>query len=146
MIGKLSNLPGRYKLKIVFFLFWTLFSDLNANPLPAVKDLYFTLFSGHLHQGPNSESTSLKILTCGDKLKVITRDKDEKTNSKFEWVKLQAGNYIGFVRNDFISSDLPSCFNNRYPKFVEKFNLELTDKYNWGRLYDNYVWGKSKVK
>jgi hypothetical protein len=146
MIGKLSNLHGRYKLKIVFFLFWTLFFDLNATSLPVVNDLYFTLFSGHLHQGPNAQSTSLKILNCGDKLKVITSDKEEKTNSKFEWVKLQTGNYIGFVRKDFISNDQPSCFNNKYLKFVEKFNLEITDKYNWGRLYDNYVWGKSKVK
>jgi hypothetical protein len=31
-------------------------------------------------------------------------------------------------------------------KFVEQFKLELTDKYNWGRLYDQYVLGKSKVK
>jgi hypothetical protein len=123
-----------------------LFFNLNAAPKPVVKEVYFNLFAGHLHQGPNPESTSLKLLNCGDNLRVISEEKEVKTSSKFEWVKLQTGEYIGYVRKEFLSNETPSCFNNKFMKFVDQFKLEITDKYNWGRLYDNYVWGKSKVK
>lgn len=119
---------------------------MQANQPPVIKDVYFNLFSGHLHQGPNPQSTSLKVLNCGDKLKVVSSEKDPSSASRFIWSKLQTSTYIGFVRQDFLSFEVPNCFNNKYLKFVEQFKLEVTDKYNWGRLYDHYVSGKSRVK
>jgi hypothetical protein len=146
MTGKLFNLHGRFRLKILFFLILISLSNIFAAQTPAIKDVYFNLYSGHLHQGPNPQSTSLKVLSCGDILKVIPNEKEETPHSKFNWNKLQTASYVGYVRQEFLSAEPPNCFNNKYLKFVEQFKLELTDKYNWGRLYDQYVLGKSKVK
>lgn len=146
MTGKLFNLRGRFRLKKLFFL--TVFFSLNIHAIqtPAIKEVFFNFFSGHLHQGPNPLSSSLKVLNCGDRLRVIPQEKEVATSSRFSWTKLQTATYIGYVREDFLSSGLPDCFNHKYLKFVEQFKLEVTDKYNWGRLYDHYIFGKSKVK
>jgi len=146
MIGKLFNLHGRFRLKLLFFLILISSSNVFGAQVPAIKDVYFNLFSGHLHQVANPQSTSLKVLSCGDILKVISNEKEVTTPSKFNWSKLQTASHIGYVRQEFLSTELPNCFNNKYLKFVEQFKMELTDRYNWGRLYDHYVLGKSKVK
>lgn len=146
MIGKQFNLHGRFRLKKLLFLIFFSSSNIQAAKLPVVKDVYFNLINGHLHQGPNSQSGSLKVLNCGDRLKVISDEKEVSSISRYNWSKLQTSTYVGYVRQDFLSSQLPDCFNNKYLKFVEQFKLEVTDKYNWGRLYDHYVLGKSKVK
>lgn len=146
MTGKQFNLHGRFRLRILFLLILISFSNVFAAQVPAIKDVYFNRFSGHLHQGPDAQSTSLKVLNCGDILKVISNEKEVTTPSKFNWSKLQTASHIGYVRQEFLSTEPPNCFNNKYLKFVEQFKLELTDRYNWGRLYDHYVLGKSKVK
>lgn len=146
MIGKLFNLHGRFRLKLLFFLILISFSNIFAAQVPVIRDAYFNLFSGHLHQGPNPQSTSLKVLNCGDRLKIIPNEKEGTVPVKFSWSKLQTASYIGYVRQEFLSEEPPKCFNNKYLKFIEQFKLELTDKYNWGRLYDQYVLGKSRVK
>ncbi len=117
-----------------------------AAPIPIVNEMYFNLFAGHLHQMANSDSTSLKQLSCGDKVRVLTDENMGKNESRVEWLKVNVGAYIGHVRKDFLVNEPPTCFSNKYLKFVEQFKLEITDKYNLGRLYDNYIWGKSKVK
>lgn len=146
MTGKLFNLHGRFRLKLLFFLILISFSNSFAAQVPVIKDVYFNLFSGHLHQGPNPQSTSLKVLNCGDRFKVITNEKEGATPTKFSWIKLQTASYIGYVRKEFLSDEPPKCYSDKYLKFVEQFKLEVTDKYNWGRLYDQYVLGKSRVK
>ncbi len=146
MIGKQFNLHGRFRLKLLFFLILISFVNIFADQVPVIKDVYFNLFSGHLHQVPNPQSTSLKVLNCGDRLKVVTNEKEGVASTKFSWSKLQTASYIGYVRKEFLSEEPPKCFSNKYLKFVEQFKLELTDKYNWGRLYDQYVLGKSRVK
>ena len=120
--------------------------NIHSAPAPIVQELYFNLISGHLHQGPSSDSSSLKVLSCGDRLKVIPNEKEITSTTRFSWTKLQVATYSGYVRTDFLVSELPNCFNNKYLKFFEQFKVDINDKYNWGRLYDNYVWGKSKVK
>jgi hypothetical protein len=46
----------------------------------------------------------------------------------------------------YISRRKPECFQDRYPRFFDNVALELSDMYYWGKLFDQYVEGRSKVR
>lgn len=109
--------------------------------------LYYKNTFGHIHQAPSSYSASAKSISCGDRVALV----QEKTNtstefSKYSWVKVKYGPSEGFVRTDFLIPKRPTCFQASYRKFFNKFKLELRDVFSWGRLYDQYVVGSSKVR
>ncbi|TDJ06849.1 MAG: SH3 domain-containing protein [Deltaproteobacteria bacterium] len=109
--------------------------------------LYYGNMYGHLHQGPSSYSDSLKSLTCGDRVQLI-QDKSGVTTefSRFSWVKIKYGPNEGFIRAEFLDKSKPKCFQAKYIKFFNQFKIELNDVFTWGRLYDQYVTGSSKVR
>jgi len=47
---------------------------------------------------------------------------------------------------DYLSAKRPTCFQGKYPKFFDALNLDLAELYYWGRLYDHYIQGETRVQ
>ena len=109
--------------------------------------LYYRNMYGHLHQSPSSYADSLKTLSCGDRIQLVP-DKSGTTTefSRFSWAKVKYGPNEGFIRSEFLERGKPNCFQTKYTKFFNQFKVELNDVFSWGRLYDQYVSGSSKVR
>lgn len=103
---------------------------------------YFKNMYGHVHQNASKYSTPLTTIECGHPVKVYEirgRQGDKK------WSRVKVANYKGYVLGEFLSSKKMKCFQDRYPKFINKFPLDVSEMYYWGRLNDQYVRGKSQV-
>ena len=125
---------------VIFFISATSFSE-------SIHYLYYKNIYGHLHQSSSSYSSSINTLSCGDKVKLIQDKKTIVTEfSKYSWTKVKFGLKTGFIRSDFLVRKLPNCFQTKYIKFFNRFELGLQDIYAWGKLYDQYVSGKAKVR
>ena len=120
------------------FVFFLLLS-LNVNS--DIGRLYYTNFLGHVHQHPLKDSNSVTIVQCSHYVKVL-----KKEGLDSDWVYIQVGEDKGFVLRKFLSDKKPSCFQEKYPKFYQSLNLNLSEMYYWGRLYDQFSRGKSQLK
>lgn len=125
-------------LSLLFIL--SVYSSFAAEKV--VGRLYLNIFMGHLHKNPTKLSSSLTTLQCGHALKVLESD---AVNPPKDWMYVSAGDDKGFIHSTSLSSSRPDCFQEKYPRFYNNLNLDLTDMYYWGRLYDHYSSGKSKV-
>lgn len=103
----------------------------------------------HIHQNPNRFSAALTTISCAHPLRVysLTFGKEGKSVELFnkEWRLVKAGPYEGYIRVDFLAASKPECFQDKYAKFFEALDLEVADMYYWGRLYDLYDYGHTKV-
>ena len=116
-------------------------SNEKSAKLKLVGVYYFMPFYGHLHQNPSRYSRGITTLGCGHPVKVFTSE----GRSRGEWDIVKASGRDGFLRQDFLSPKRPPCFEKKYPIFVQKFGLGIDDLFFWGKLYDNYVFGKVKL-
>ena len=103
--------------------------------------LYYSNFLGHLHENPSKDSTSLTIVQCSHSVKVL-----KSSTSIDGWRYVQVGEDKGYIQSQFLVRKRPECLQEKYPKFYNKFELNLSEMYYWGRLYDLYLQGKSKIK
>lgn len=113
---------------------------------------YFSETFGHVHKGPDSQSSSLTGIMCGTKLKVL-----ESKDAPAGWLLVEVGDEKGYVLQKYTSQMAPKsyrddvgandivCFQGMYPRFFSDLNLNITEQYFWGRLYDHYSFGESKV-
>lgn len=113
---------------------------------------YFSETFGHIHKGPDAQSSSLTGIMCGTKLKVL-----EAKDIPAGWLLVEVGDDKGYVLQKYTSQTLPKsyrdnagagdkiCFQGMYPRFFSDLNLNITEQFFWGRLYDHYVSGESKV-
>lgn len=111
--------------------------------------MYYKYMFGHLHQNPSKYSTSLTTISCGHPLKVYSvKSGDDQPRVLFnkEWNFVKAGPYEGYIRDEQLSSKKPDCLQDKYPKFVDQFEMEISDMYNWGRLYDLYLYKRTRVR
>jgi len=111
--------------------------------------MYYKYMFGHLHQNPSKYSTSLTTISCGHPLKIYSvKTGSQKPRMVFnkEWNFVKAGPYEGYIRDTQLSSKKPICFQDKYPKFVDQFEMEISDMYNWGRLYDLYLYKRTRVR
>jgi hypothetical protein len=104
---------------------------------------YYSNIFGHLHQNPSTESSSLTNMACGHPVKVLHK-KGYGRNS--HWIYAKVGNAKGYIERDFLTGRRPKCFQDKYPKFFNALNLDLNELYYWGKLYDHFIFGESKVK
>lgn len=102
--------------------------------------LYYQEFMGHLHREPSDSSASLTALQCAHPVQLIESDA-VRTPSGWRYAKV--GEDKGFVRERFLGEKRPDCFQEKYPKFYNNLNLDLTDFYYWGRLSDHFIEGES---
>jgi hypothetical protein len=111
---------------------------------------YFSKIYGHVHKNPFRYSLSLTTISCGHPVKVLkAKAKGSKRYQDIfskEWRYVKVGPYKGYIHIDYISNRRPRCFQDKYPKFYNSLNLAISDMYFWGKLYDQYLSGKSKVR
>ena len=124
------------KWVILLFLNSALITQTNAEEV-----VYLTTFLGHVHQSPSRLSPSLTTIQCGHPIKII---KDKNVIISEDWERVQVADWKGFVWKKHISAHKPNCFQARYPKFVDAFNLDLTELYYWGRLNDHWEEGRAE--
>ncbi|MCK5073467.1 MAG: SH3 domain-containing protein [Bacteriovoracaceae bacterium] len=100
---------------------------------------YFKFMFGHIHLNPLRYSESLTAISCGHPVKIYNKQKGD-------WKFVKVGPYKGYIHKKALSAKKPLCFQDRYPKFFDLFELDPSEQYYWGRLFDQYVRGKSKLK
>jgi hypothetical protein len=132
-------------LLALFFLIisFSLLAETVAEDEKVVGVFYFTPILGHVHQSPKELSSSLTTIQCGHPMRVI---ESTKVKVSAEWAYVQVADFKGFVLKSFLAPARPECFQGKYPKFFDGLNLDLSELYYWGRLYDNYLQGQSKVQ
>lgn len=126
-----------------FFIFLIVFSSSAFSAEKVIGTLYFNEFMGHVHKNPSKSSSSMTTLQCAHPVKVL---EDKEVRSPEGWMYVRVGDDRGFISSQFLSNKRPQCFQEKYPKFFINLNLDLTDMYYWGRLYDQYGQGESKIK
>lgn len=104
---------------------------------------YMTPLFGHVHQSSVRTSASLTTIQCAHPVKVI---ESSKVTISPEWAYVQVADYRGFIMKQYLSEKRPDCFQGKYPKFFDALNLDLAELYYWGRLYDHYVQGETRVQ
>jgi len=104
---------------------------------------YFNPIFGHVHQSSLKTSPSLTTIQCSYPVKVI---ESSKVSAGPEWAYVQVADYKGFILRQYLSEKRPDCFQGRYPKFFDSLNLDLAELYYWGRLYDQYTQGETRVR
>ncbi len=125
-------------MKYVLVLLFSL-SALASDQVVGRK--YYKNFLGHVHKNPSKDSTSLTIVQCSHSVKLL------KAKNKIPgWSFVKVGDDIGYVQSNFLTEKRPECFQEKYPKFYLGLDLDITEMYFWGRLYDHYLQGKSRIK
>lgn len=138
---------SKYILILLFIFGCFITSDKSFSKGRLKKDgdhirMYFTKMYGNIHRNPSPYSSSLTTISCGKKVLV----KKARADSKKHWRFLKVGPYKGYILNKFLSKKKPKCFQTNYPYFYESFDIDLSDMFFWGRLYDQYILGGSGVK
>ena len=136
--GKPFNLDGRFKVKRS--LLFLIFIAFNVQAEKVVGRKYYKNFLGHVHKNPSKDSTSLTTLQCSHSVKII-----EEKNSVEGWTKVVVGEDKGYIQTDFLLDKRPDCLQSEYPKFYHALELDITEMYHWGRLYDHYVNERTRV-
>lgn len=119
------------------------FAQTVATDEKVVGLFYFKPILGHVHQSPDKNSASMTTIQCSHPVKVIESSKVVINNS---WSYVEVADYRGFIRKDFLAEKRPDCFQGRYPHFFDGLNLDLSELYYWGRLYDQYIEVETRVR
>ncbi|HLE10997.1 MAG TPA: hypothetical protein VI754_07085 [Bacteriovoracaceae bacterium] len=111
--------------------------------------MFYQKFFGNVHQNYSRYSATLTTVSCGHPIKVYKQkvSGDAKTADNFsDWQSAKVGPYDGYVLGALVGTVRPDCFQDQFPKFFEQFDLDLAELFYWGRLYDQYIIGRSMVK
>ena len=109
---------------------------------------YYKNLYGIIHQNPSRYSAGPTTVACGQPIKVYkdtAKISGKSSEGGGEWMLVKVGLYDGFVMKEDLDEKKPLCGQDLYPKFFDGLDLEITDLYFWGRLYDQYYRGKSRV-
>ncbi len=128
----------------LIFLLSTLFSfaETTSTDEKIVGVFYMTPLFGHVHQSSVRTSASLTTIQCAHPVKVI---ESSKVSISKEWAYVEVADYRGFVMKQYLSEKRPDCIQGKYPKFFDALNMDLSELYYWGRLYDHYIQGETRV-
>lgn len=118
------------------------FADTTSTDEKVVGIFYFKPLFGHVHQSSVKTSASLTTIQCSHPLKVI---ESTKVSASPDWAYVQVADHRGFVLKQYLSEKRPECFQGKYPKYFDGLNLDLSELYYWGRLYDHYIAGETRV-
>ncbi len=131
-------------MQYLFLLFSLLsFAETTSTDEKVVGVFYMKPLFGHVHQTSVGTSPSLTTIQCAHPVKVL---ESSKVSVSAEWAYVQVADYRGFILKDYLSERKPDCFQGKYPKFFDTLNLDLQELYYWGRLYDQYIQGESRVQ
>lgn len=119
------------------------FADTTSTDEKIVGIFYMTPMFGHVHQSSVRTSASLTTIQCAHPVKVI---ESSKVSVSAEWAYVQVASYRGFILKQYLSEKKPDCLQGKYPKFFDALDMDLAELYYWGRLYDHYVHGETRVQ
>ncbi len=130
---------------VLLLLFASLlsFAETTSTDEKVVGIFYMKPLFGHVHQSSVRTSASLTTIQCSHPVKVI---ESSKVSVSPEWAYVQVADHRGFIMKQFLSEKKPECFQGKYPKFFDGLNMDLSELYFWGRLYDHYVQGETRVQ
>jgi hypothetical protein len=118
------------------------FAETTSTDEKIVGVFYMTPLFGHVHQSSVRTSASLTTIQCAHPVKVI---ESSKVSVSKEWAYVEVADYRGFVMRQYLSEKRPDCIQGKYPKFFDALNMDLSELYYWGRLYDHYIQGETRV-
>ncbi|MBA2404131.1 MAG: hypothetical protein H0V66_05120 [Bdellovibrionales bacterium] len=130
---------------ILLLLLTSLFSfaETTSTDEKVVGIFYMKPLFGHVHQSSVRTSASLTTIQCAHPVKVI---ESSKVSVAKEWAYVQVAEYRGFIMKQYLSEKKPECIQGKYPKFFDALNMDLSELYYWGRLYDHYIQGETRVQ
>jgi hypothetical protein len=118
------------------------FAETKSTDEKVVGVFYMTPLFAHIHQSSVRTSASLTTVQCAHPVKVI---ESSKVSISKEWAYVEVADYRGFVMKQYLSEKRPDCIQGKYPKFFDALNMDLSELYYWGRLYDHYIQGETRV-
>ncbi|MBT7610358.1 MAG: SH3 domain-containing protein [Bacteriovoracaceae bacterium] len=109
-----------------------------------MKDMF-----AHVHQNPSKYSTAVTTISCGHPVKIykVTEHDGrsaETFNKSYKFIKV--GPYDGYIMMHLLSEKRPKCFQDKYPRFFDQFEMDISEMYNWGRLNDLYLQKRTRVR
>jgi hypothetical protein len=119
------------------------FAETVSSDEQVVGVFYMTPVFGHVHQSSVRTSPSLTTIQCAHPVKVI---ESSKVSVSQEWAYVEVADYRGFILKQYLSEKKPECLQGKYPKFFDGINMDLSELYYWGRLYDHYLQGETRVQ
>ena len=119
------------------------FAESTSTDEKVVGVFYMKPLFGHVHQSSLRTSASLTTIQCAHPVKVI---ESSKVSISKEWAYVEVADYRGFVLKQYLSETKPDCLQGKYPKFFDALNMDLSELYYWGRLYDHYIHGETRVQ
>ncbi len=119
------------------------FAETVSTDEKIVGVFYMKPLFGHVHQSSVRTSASLTTIQCAHPVKVI---ESSKVSVSSEWAYVEVADYRGFILKQYLSEKKPECLQGKYPKFFDSLNMDLSELYYWGRLYDHYVQGETRVQ
>ena len=119
------------------------FAETVSTDEKIVGIFYMKPLFGHVHQSSVRTSASLTTIQCAHPVKVI---ESSKVSVSSEWAYVEVADYRGFILKQYLSEKKPECLQGKYPKFFDSLNMDLSELYYWGRLYDHYVQGETRVQ
>ena len=133
------------KISLLFTIFTICLFSVQAKKTKKIRKVsFYSKIFGHIHKSPSKYSQSLSTIACGHPVKVLSLNGREEWGKGFYFV--QAGPYEGYIHREYLSDKGPECVQDQYPRFFDKLNLSISDMYYWGKLYDQYARGRSKVR
>lgn len=128
---------------LLFFLSVLSFADTTSTDEKVVGVFYLKPILGHVHQSAKRTAPSLTTIQCSHPVRVL---ESSKVHVSSEWAYVEVAEYRGFILKEYLAEKRPDCLQARYPKFFDNLNLDLSELYYWGRLYDQYVQGETRVQ
>lgn len=119
------------------------FAETTSTDEKIVGIFYMVPLFGHVHQNSVRTSPSLTTIQCAHPVKVM---ESSKVSVSAEWAYVQVAEYRGFIMKQYLSDKKPECIQGKYPKFFDMLHMDLSELYYWGRLYDHYVQGETRVQ
>ena len=104
---------------------------------------YFKEPFGIVHEKPDLESSSIKVIYCGQPLEML-ETYGQKTVG--EWTMVKRRKLEGYIQTKFLSKRWPNCFTRVYSHFIGEFQMSETDLYFWAKYVERVRRGRSKVK
>lgn len=105
--------------------------------LLAKEVLYLNTLFAHVYESPSVNSASLTAIQCAHPVRILSKNKDLKG-----WHQVGVADHKGFINQGYLSKSKPVCFQEKYPRFFDKLNLDLSQIYYWARLNDKIVKGE----
>jgi len=107
----------------------------NSSGSSSFKIGYLTPIFSNIHKNMFVDSKIVSTLSCGHPVRVNLKQRNAN------WYKVKTGPYIGYIKKIDIKFKKIKCFQDKYPKFFNKFNFSVDELYLWGKLNDRFSKG-----